>query len=269
MLNPGITLVISLYSAQEKPPVMAMLKGLKRLGRNPGIVAKRTDVIKTQKACCWGWRGADRLRARGHEVLVMERGYIGDRFNYTSLGWNGLNGHAVFPAYEDDGGKRFAEHGGVLKPWKSGGDYALILGQVPGDMSLKGQDMLPWYTEAALKIKKIHGLPIHFREHPVAVRKGRRITVPGAVVSTGDLSTALAGAAFTVCYNSNASVDSILAGIPCIVGDKGSMAWEMCGHDIGEIVRPEREAWAHKLAFTQWTPEEIEAGRPLGQLFGI
>lgn len=221
------------------------------------------NSVDTQKVACWGWRRGKILRERGHDVLIMERGYIGDRFHYTSLAWNGLNGHATFPDYPVDNGERFALHGGVLKPWNKGGEYALILGQVPGDASLKGRDLVPWYSEMAIQIQQLTGLGVLFRPHPDLKKKGMVQNVRNTSPSTGTLQEALEGAAFSVCFNSNAAVDSILAGVPCVAGDKGTMAWDMCSPSIIDIRRPEREAWAHKLAFTQWSMEEIRSGEAL------
>lgn len=203
------------------------------------------------------------MRDMGHEVLVIERGYIGDRFKYSSLGWNGLNGHAVFPPYSGNG-KRFESHGGTIKPWKNQKGYALIMGQVPTDMSLGGLNIMPWYEDMAYGIKDIHGLDVYFRPHPDLVKKGYFEKPKGCILSEhGSLIEALDGAAFSVCWNSNSSVDSVLNGTPCIVGNKGSMAWDMCGESLTEILTPEREQWAQDLAWKQWSLDEIQSGYAL------
>lgn len=243
----------------------AMIEGLKHIGAEVDI---RADIrqVETKHVACWGWRNGHKLRSAGHEVLVLERGYIGDRFLYTSLGWNGLNNYAAFPSYPDDGGKRFAAHGGVIEPWKSDGDYILILGQVPGDASLRGRSLQGWYSERAEQAAKIHQLPVIFRPHPEAVKRRRVVRVRGATLSTGTLHDDMAGAFCTISYNSNSCVDSVLSGVPCIAGDRGTMAWEVCSRDDSEIIRPERTAWAHALAWKQWTAGEIAAGIPLRKL---
>ena len=51
-------------------------------------------------AVIWGWKQHAVIDA-GRPVLVMERGYIGDRMAYTSMGWNGLDGRALFPHATD------------------------------------------------------------------------------------------------------------------------------------------------------------------------
>ncbi len=227
------------------------------------VLLNSVDQVKTPYVACWGWRLGKQLRERGHEVLVMERGYVGDRFKYTSLGWNGLNGHATFPEYPDDGGERFDRHGGVLNPWKQGGEYALILGQVPKDMSLQGRDMMPWYERMAIEIQQQHNIGVKFRPHPDLKKRGIVQSVRNTYQSESSLQDDLAGAAFTLCFNSNSAVDSVLAGIPCVVGDNGTMAYDMCAKDIHNPVRPDRELWAHRLAWKQWELSEIKSGAAL------
>lgn len=256
------SIVASLRAKHQVDHQKALHNGLKKLGIDSLMIGS-ADPVRTKFVACWGWRKGRELRESGHEVLVMERGYIGDRFKYTSLGWNGLNGHAEFPDYEYDNGERFRVHNIDIKPWKKGGEYALILGQVPNDASLQGKDMGPWYEEKAREITLTHDIPVHFRAHPDVRRKGITQVVKGTVPSIGTLQDALNDAVFAVTYNSNSAVDSIINGVPCVLGDKGSMAHDMCGKKIGDIIMPDRTEWAHKLACLQWTMAEIESGEAL------
>jgi hypothetical protein len=243
----------------------AMAEGLKALGVEVHF-ALSASTVKTRYASCWGWRIGKELQERGKHVLVMERGYVGDRFRLTSLGWNGLNGFATFPEYPDDGGERFRAHGGKIEPWRPGGKYILILGQVPTDASLRGakidQDYLLW----ANRLSHIHGLPVYFRPHPDLAKRGINQTVPGTTLSMGTLREALEGALFTVCYNSNSAVDSVLAGVPCVTMDAGSMASKVTSSKLETLLLPDREPWAHALAWKQWSIEEIASGFPLEKL---
>ena len=70
----------------------AMLKGLAAHGIP--ATAGALNHVETVHVAVWGWRHGAPLRAAGHKVLVMERGYLGDRMAWTSLAWNGLNGRA-------------------------------------------------------------------------------------------------------------------------------------------------------------------------------
>lgn len=244
----------------------AMHIGLKNIGIESEKVFKIYADIK-DIYCTWGWRKGKSLHDRGNKVLVMERGYVGDRFKYTSLGWNGLNNYASFPDYLDDRGDRFRSHGGIIKPWRKTGRYILILGQVKGDASLKGQDLTSWYFNIANKAKYIYGLPVYFRPHPEGARRGGYGSINGVQNIGGSLDDAIGGALFTIAYNSNSCLDSILAGVPCYAGDKGTMAWDLCMKDIGELYYPEREEKVHKIAWNQFSIDEIMDGWPLRKLF--
>lgn len=214
---------------------------------------------------CWGWRNGKILRDRGFDVLVMERGYIGDRFSYSSLAWNGLNGHAEFPVLEYDGGERFNRLGIELKPWRERNSkgYALILGQVPKDASLNGVDMIPWYEQKATEAKEHYGCDVFFRPHPDLKRAGINQRIKGAENLGGTLEEALDGAAFTICFNSNSAVNSIVHGVRCVAGDRGTMAYEMCSTTVKILVARDRTLWAARLAHRQWTLDEIRSGEAL------
>lgn len=236
--------------------------------RSIGISTKRyysSMGVHTPMVACWGWRVGQVLHSYGANVLVMERGYLGDRFKWTSLGWNGLNGRAIFAEVPDDGGERFrTHHGHLMKPWREDGDYVLLIGQVPGDASLKGRDLRPWYAESARKAAKHFGLPVLFRPHPLAHRRGGVFTVPGTKMDHGTLAEALSRAAAVISWNSNTTVESVLAGVPTIAVDRGSMAFDMCSHDIeAPLIMPNREQWSHALAWRQWQMDEIRSGAAL------
>jgi hypothetical protein len=230
-------------SPHQKAHADALARGFAAHG-----VTVKTGYPATKHVACWGWRQGKPLRERGHEVLVLERGYIGDRFAWTSLAWNGLNNRGTVPRIPLDGGERFdRHHAGLLKPWNPQGEYVLVIGQVPGDAALQGRDLSGWYAEQAAKD---WGLPVYFRPHPLAHRRGPVRPVPGAPFKNGPLPDALQGAAWVVTFNSNTGVESYLAGKPTHVDDEGSMAWGVTN----------REQWAHRLAWRQWTMDEIASG---------
>ena len=206
-------------------------------------------TVEDETVVCWGWRQGKVWREMGKSVLVMERGYIGDRMGvWSSLAWNGLNNRGTVPPVPEDGGARFrAHHDGKLQEWNPAGDYVLIVGQVPGDASLQGRDLSGWYAQQAARD---WGLPVRFRAHPLAHRRGPVRPVPGATTMNGELADALAGAAHVVTFNSNTGVDSLLAGKVTHVDDAGSMAWNVT----------DREQWAYRLAWRQWTLDELASG---------
>ena len=213
-------------------------------------------------AVIWGWRQHHVIasaRAAGVPVLVMERGYLGDRFQWTSIGFNGLNGRATFPR-SDDSGARFAKYF-TLGIDRGHADYILLAGQVAGDQSIDGVDIDRWYAET-VKGLSWASMPVAFRPHPIHRERYGPQMVPGAEVLGGTLKEALHGAAWVVTYNSNMGVDAAIAGVPVVACDQGSMAWPVAGHAADDLPEPldDREPWAADLAWAQWLPHEIETG---------
>lgn len=260
------TIIANLRAAHQQAHQKALAEGLAKLGIQSTLT--HATGARTKHVACWGWRLGAQLRRQGHEVLVMERGYLGDRFSWTSLAWNGLNNRGVFGSIPNDGGDRFQRHFS-MRPWKEGGDYLLLMGQVPGDASLQGRNLLPWYCRMADEATKHFGLPVRFRPHPVALKKGHRQSVPGTVRSAASLEDDLAGAAAVITFNSNSGVDAVINGVPAIVSDPGSMAWDVAAHNLGNLLRPARQSWAHQLAWKQWTIDEIANGSAVKHLLDV
>jgi len=193
--------------------------------------------------------------ALGGDVCILECGYIGNRLEWASASLGGgLNGRGRFGPPMDNG-ERFENICGGMKPWKDPGGYALICGQVPGDMSVVGVDLAAVYQDVAAQCRDIGFEPV-FRPHPIC-----GMDLPGVDVLEGDLAAALAGAAFVVSWNSNSGVDAALACVPVVALDRGSMAWEIASHSVTSPWLPNRREWARALAWKQWTIEEMESGQ--------
>jgi hypothetical protein len=248
--NPG-------PDASSLPWREAFAQGLRRRGWNATVSTAPADC---DLMVMWGVRRNDliaRQKKAGGQICILERGYIGDRFSWTSVSFGGgLNGRGEFRGPDDP--SRFEENFAYLmKPWRLMPGYALIMGQVIGDQSIRGVDIDSWYA-ATVQALTTRGLDVRFRPHPRASRQ--RIGAVPCLGVQGTLAEALAGAAFTVTYNSNSGVDSALAGVPTIAMDRGSMAWDVSGHALDEIIMPDRAAWACKLAWSQWTKDEFASG---------
>jgi len=254
--------VISNRRGAMNEHAVAMRDGLRRHGYNPIIAPKGTVPDKGEFVVCWGWREGQRLRDLGCNVLVMERGYLSDRFLWTSLGWNGLNGRAKWNE-PGDNGERFNVHfGHLLRPWHPNpSGYALICGQVPGDAALAGLDLNPWYEQAARHFES-RGVEARFRPHPMAANKGQPSEYLRDITCGGDLREALSGAAVAVTWNSNTGCDAVMAGVPVIACDQGSMSWPVAGHGLdAAVITPDRSDWCRRMAWRQWTIREIASGK--------
>lgn len=201
------------------------------------------------------------LRQRGIPYLVVERAYLGNRFEWFSLGWNGLNGDASF-CNANSPSDRWDKHWqDVMQPWQPNPDgYILTIGQVMGDASLGMLDVGQWYRATQKRYAKAGKVVMH-REHPdmVAGKKSDPIR-PEATLITGPLIDALKGASQVVTYSSNVGVDAVMLGIPTISCSKTSMAWSVTDRLYEKPSMPDRTQWAHNLAYCQWLPHEIANG---------
>lgn len=244
------------------PHMMAVAQGLGRHGISVSYFHDRPDD-SVDFAAVWGWRKGRAIRAAGFSkpILVTERGYLGDRMNvWTSLGWDGLNGRARFPEPQDSGERFWSNHGHLACEWERFDGYHLIAGQVLGDQSLLTVNYLEWLKDTIDELDRM-GVDVRFRPHPEAVKRGQQFPVPSYMVSTGTLEQDLSEAACVIAYNSNATVDAVLAGIPAITCDEGAMAWDVTSHHVSQpLVTPDRSEWFRRMAWTQWTLQEITSG---------
>jgi hypothetical protein len=227
-------------------------------------------------------------------VCTLETSYIEPRADYCSIGFGvGINNRLRhYGPFEDASrwNERFADR---MKPWRRqlppAEQNALIMGQCPGDMALKGYEPFFHWVLATFRTLKDAGRAPIFRAHPVMSASGliarrdrmrkewktcvhrdeEHIWAPWftaldeglTVMKDGiPLADALDRARSVVTFNSNTGVDAVLYGVPTVAMDEGAMAWDVTGRDPCDIVRPDRTAWAHALAWMQWTPEELKSG---------
>jgi hypothetical protein len=254
---------IVVYRSQSPwatPNEDAFAEGLRVHGIEPEF--RHTGNIRASDlAVIWAHRHKalfQTQRQAGAHYLVMERGYVGDihaRRKWTSLGFDGLNGRAVFAKDmpSDRWERNFPR---TMKPWQDG-RYAVVMGQVRGDASIEGVNITTWYEEAAANLKADWGIPVKFRPHP----NDAGVFVPyGCEVDTGSLEDCLSGASVVATFNSTSGVQSVLSGVPTIARDRGSMAWAVSARDYDHRFTPDRDQWAADLAYTSWTVEEMASG---------
>lgn len=83
----------------------------------------------------------------------------------------------------------------------------------------------------------------------------------------GDLREIMKDAWCLVTHSSNAAVDAVVNGIPCIVlGNSAAEPVSWNWDDIESPVWPEREPWCWELAYNQFTLEEMRRGIDLSRL---
>lgn len=129
-----------------------------------------------------------------------------------------------------------------------------------------------WATDVLKQIKAIDGSRMAtYRPKP---SWSDAVPIEGAKFVHGDKSPVardLAGAWCSVTYGSIACVDSILAGIPCIVLGNG-VARPIASTSLVDLANPrwpyqgQLMRWAANLAYHQWTPAEIDDGTAWGHV---
>ena len=213
-------------------------------------------------AVCWGcnhpWLEEQKAYGR---LLILERGFIGDRTQWTAAGWEGINGRADFR--NDLPGERLEKMGWTLEDWQYNTDgVILVAGQVAGDNSVKHLKIDVIYRQAISDLLDCTHRKIVFRPHPLSRRDSwKHLGVPLSQIE--DPIKDINRAFVTVSINSNFGVDSIVNGVPHICLDVGSMAWEVSGLTALDAVfpyYPDRKTWLKKLAYCQWNTKEMETG---------
>lgn len=231
-------------------------KGAKACGDAVNMSAGFTTAADI--SACWGVKRSSARTAlsSGKPVVVFERAYLGDRFHWTAVGLNGLNGCADFrnaKVPED----RWQQWRGTMKPWRQGGDYALIVGQVMGDASLEGENPYEWAYARYREARRVYD-KVLFRPHPLCKFKQR---LPGVETHEGTDSDALSRAAVVITHSSNMGVLAVMEGVPVVATGRHSMVTDLATQRVDRpVTMPDREDWGRRIAYAQWTPDEIISG---------
>lgn len=212
----------------------------------------------------------ERQAETGGRTVVIDSGYV-NREHYYMVGLDGLNGRADFRLKPEMPGDRWEALGVYLLPERRDEETNKILlcGQVPWDASVQYTNHLGWLKETASILKKATDRLVIFQRHPLVSKKD--CCVPGVWnVNNVNLDFWIVNCHATVSFNSNVTLDSVIRGVPGIVFDKGSMSWGVAGHglpainDLENLRWPgedERRAWANRIAYCQWTLDEMASGQ--------
>jgi hypothetical protein len=208
-------------------------------------------------------------------VLVTDMGYVRRDLGYHQLGLGGLGWLPRGPCSPDRWDELSVD---LVAP--GGGDYVLITGQKPLDGShyMSEAGLANMYQAWVDKIRRFTDRQIVFRPHPRAPDmriQGAELDVP-TDTKNGGLAEAIAGAWAVITFNSTSGTDALLAGVPvfCRPGAQYSrlanthLTPRLGGWlaDIEEPFFPDRAQLLdhfHRLAYAQWTVEEMKAGTGL------
>jgi hypothetical protein len=197
------------------------------------------DILVTWNRIGPGHTAALAFEARGRPVLVAENAAWGNEFvgrRWYSLAYGFHNTSGCFP---DGGPERWDRIGAWLTPWRDFGEELVILPQrgigPPGVAMPRG-----WEQDA----QRRHGGRI--RRHP-----GR---TPGI-----DLRVDIDAAYGVVTWGSGAAIKALIWGIP-VISEMPRWIGEQQNNDASRLEMFRRLAWA------QWTLDEIASGEPFARL---
>jgi len=202
---------------------------------------------------------------------------------YWRIGINGyLNRDAVWPQVSpSEAEQRLEDLDIAWNGWKNQAQgHVVVALQLPGDASLRGQDINEWAFDAVQRIRSISDRHIVVRCHPLVSDRGMtdhhelacRILMSGIdniKFSDGaeiPWKEDIKGAFCTVTYSSGMAIDSVLSGIPTIACDEGNFAWGISSNVIEQIAEPRRasseeiKTWLRFLAGCQYSVQEMQDG---------
>lgn len=131
-----------------------------------------------------------------------------------------------------------------LQPWQKGGKHIVIAMPTQPYSAFHGTER--WTDQTVEAISKVTNRKLLIRS-----KETKR-----------SLQEDLKGAHCLVSHGSNAAVEAVIMGCPVFV-HKDSAASLVGSHDINRIetpVYPDREPWAHSLAYGQYTEPELVDG---------
>lgn len=199
---------------------------------------------------------ARRYDAVGARVIVVENAYIGRDRNGHHLYAIALDQHAGAGRWIEGPTDRWSRLDIELAPWRADGDEIVVLPQrgfgAPGVAMPR-----TWTEDVVSRLKRLTKRPVRVRPHP-----GKDKTDP-----TDDLRHAWAA----VTWASGAGIKALASGIPVF---HEMPTWVGAGaavYGINSIEKPflgDRLPMFRRLAWTQWSLDEISAGEPFKWLLG-
>jgi hypothetical protein len=223
------------------------------------------------------------------ETPVLGR-VINEKNNYTyyRVGVNGfLNNDGVFfneDSFNKNRLRELKQHLSIpeFPGWKNHKEgNILILCQLPGDASLRGQKMGEWLIDTIDILRHQTSRPLSIRLHPAMSHKGRAefVSELGPILfknyqdvywydgTTTTLQEDLNNAGICVTYSSGSAIDAILAGVPVLTLDEGNLAYPISSHRLDDLDNPKLVSvekineWLTALANSQWNESEMLDGK--------
>lgn len=249
----------------------AMHNGIARNGDRADIRASSTyrGKVDHEVAIFYGWAAGLRQvfedYRRQAKAIYIDLGYWGRRKRTRYDGYHKvvLNSRHPTDYFQRQPHKadRFGQFGITIKPWRKEGSHILVIGMSGKAAAAEGFMPHQWERRTIAQLRKITDRPIIYRPKPNWMEAR---PIAGSIFGDAQipLEDALRNCHAVVAHHSNAAVEALLAGVPCIC--PGGVASVLSGHDLTQIESPPmpagREQFAYDLAYTQWSLAEMQTG---------
>lgn len=252
---------------QVRPLMPFVVQGLARHGfrisESRPTSAQPGDVLAIWNRMRGEEPVADQFEKSGGTVLVFENGYLGELESQLTgqppyaIARHGHNGSGTWYVGTEN---RFKQLGIELRDWKTDGKQVLIcpnrgigsnLMRMPSDWPKRCFDVLKRWVNVE---------SIYVRPHPGNWRK-RPSRTP--------LQHDLARARVCVIWSSSAGVQALIEGVPVIYCAPHWICSDAASSRLERVNDPyvyDRSAALHRMAWAQWTRDEITAGIPFDYL---
>ena len=245
----------------------AFIAGLKRVGYHVNLHLPARPPAPGEVLVLWNRYSdreltADAWEKKGGVVLVAENGYAGadaEGRQYYALAKSGHNGSGTWPAGD---GSRWAALGIELKPWRAEGSHVVVFGQ--RSIGSKAMASPPgWHDHLTARLRKFTKRAVRVRPHP-----GNPANHPEVIADTQKL---LAGAHAVCLWSSANGVRALIEGVPVFYD---APRWILEGAAVKGVENVEaprmddadRLAALERMAWAQWTVDEIASGEPFARL---
>lgn len=195
------------------------------------------------------WAG--RFEDAGARAVVAENGYIGKGFYALALHQH--NGAGTWPVGD---AQRWQSFGIKLKPWRKRGRHILVLPQ-RGVGPLGVAMPRGWLKSVTDRLLKVTDRPIKVRPHP---GKDKRPLEPD-----------LADCWCCVTWASGAGIKALAAGVPVVHELPQWIGAPAASRSLASIEDPytgDRLSMFERLAWAQWTLDEIKSGEAFAHILG-
>ena len=234
----------------------AILTGLRAAGLELVSAPDGAEVLVTwNRHVARVEAAAKACEARGGRVVVCEEAYTRRLVAgpHVALALDGHNGAGRwFPG----GPARWARLGLTLAPWRRSGGHVLVC--AARGMGAPGlREPAGWAEDVCRRLRRSTDREIRLRRHPGKGYRRRPLAL--------DLEDAWA----VVVWASNCATEALVSGVPVFfeapqIVTAGAAERGIAG--LERTARPERLPVFERLAWAQWTLEEIARGEPFRHL---